>query len=97
MFSIMYGPRFSHRMGWGTPYGQVLFGAGRASVTVSPGPNASEWGFAAAAGLGFDLNLGSKAAVRVLQVQYSPMNQVASKNHKFQASAGFVLRVGGSR
>jgi len=94
MFSILYGPRFSHSMGWGTPFGHILFGAARAQVTVSPGPHASETSFAAAAGGGLDINLGSKAAVRVLQVQYSPMNQVGTKNHKFQASAGIVFRLG---
>jgi len=94
MFSIMYGPRFSYRMGWITPFGHVLFGAARATVTVSPGPHATETTFAAAAGLGLDVNLGSKAAVRVLQLQYSPMNPVGAKDHQFQASAGVVFYLG---
>ncbi len=94
LFSIMYGPRFSHRMSWGTPYGHLLFGAGRTSVTVSPGPHTAEASFVVAGGGGLDLNLGTKAAIRVLQIQYSPMNQVAAKDHKFQASAGIVLYLG---
>jgi hypothetical protein len=93
-FSLMYGPRFAHRMTWATAYGQVLLGAGRASVSVSPGPHAKETSFAAGAGIGLDLNLGKKTSVRVLQVQYSPMNQIVSKDHKFQASAGVVFNLG---
>jgi hypothetical protein len=95
MLSLMYGPRVSHRMSWGTPFGQVLFGAARAAVTVTPvGPHISETAFAVAAGGGLDINLGSKTAVRVLQLQYSPMNPVGTKQNKFQASAGVVFHVG---
>ena len=82
-------------MAWVTPFAHVLFGAAQVSVNVTPtGPHASETAFAAAAGAGVDLNLGSKAAIRVLQVQYSPMNQVAAKNDKVQASAGIVIHLG---
>jgi hypothetical protein len=97
LFSFMYGPRFSYRAGWSTAFGHVLFGASRASATVSPGPHASETAFTAAAGLGLDVNLGSKAAMRVLQIQYSPMNPLATKDHKFQASAGFVFYLGNNK
>ena len=38
-YSILYGPRISHRMSWGTPYAHILFGAGHSQVTVSPGPH----------------------------------------------------------
>jgi opacity protein-like surface antigen len=93
-WSLLYGPRISHRMSWGTPYGHVLFGAGHSQVTVSPGPHASDTEFALAVGAGLDLKLGAKMAVRALQLQYSPMNQVASKDHKFQASAGLIFYVG---
>src|SRR5262249_24558198 len=62
-FSIMYGPRFSYRTPWVTPFGHVVFGAAHASVTVSPGPHASETKFAAAAALGLDVNAGNKLAV----------------------------------
>jgi hypothetical protein len=93
-YSILYGPRISHRMSWGTPYGHVLFGAGHSRVTVSPGPHASDTEFALAVGAGLDLKLGTMAAVRALQIQYSPMNQIVSKDHKFQASTGLVLYLG---
>jgi hypothetical protein len=94
MFSIMYGPRFTQRAGWITLYEHVLFGANRTSVVVSPGPHATETEFAVAAGLGLDVNLGSKAAIRVFQAQYSPTNPIVSRDHKFQASAGLVFYLG---
>ena len=94
MFTLLYGPRLSKRMGGATVFGHVLFGASRVSVTVSPGPHDSQTSFAVAGGGGLDLNIASRVAVRVLQLQYSPMNPIATKNHKFQASAGIVLNVG---
>ena len=94
MFSIAYGPRFAPRIGWMTPYAHLLFGASNVSVTVSPGPHVSETAFAAFVGTGVDLSLGSKVALRAFQVQYSPMNPVVSKDHKFQASAGIVFQLG---
>jgi Outer membrane protein beta-barrel domain len=93
MFSILYGPRFAQRMNSATAYAQVLFGAGHTSARVSPGPHESEWDFAVAVGGGLDLNIG-KMAVRVLQLQYSPMNQIVTRNNNFQASAGVVFYLG---
>jgi hypothetical protein len=95
MLSLLYGPRISHRMSWGTPFGQVLFGVQRVSVAVTPvGPHIAETAFAVAAGAGLDVNLGSKTAIRVLQLQYSPMNPVGTKKSKFQISAGVVFYLG---
>jgi hypothetical protein len=94
MFSIMYGPRFSRRRDRGALYGHILFGAAHTSVTVSPGPHASDTDFAVAVGGGLDLNLRSKVAVRVLQLQYSPTNPVGARNRTFQASAGLVFYLG---
>ena len=92
--SFLYGPLFSHRMGWATPYAHVLFGVGHTSVRVSPGPSDKETSFVAAVGVGLDLKLGRKTAVRVFQIQYTPMTQLVSKDHSFQASVGFVFYLG---
>jgi len=98
MFSIVYGPRITYRTSWVTPYGHILLGIAHASVAVTPtGPHISETIFAAAAGGGVDVNLGRKVAVRVLQVQYSPMNPVGTKSDRFQGSAGIVFFVGGKK
>jgi hypothetical protein len=97
MLSLMYGPRVTQRWGRGSLYGHLLFGAAYGSATVSPGPHAKEWTFAVAPGVGLDVSLGNRAAVRVLQIQYSPMNPIVAEDHKFQASAGFVWYVGRKR
>jgi hypothetical protein len=97
MFSIMYGPRFAHRTRHATPYAHLLFGASHSSVTVSPGPHASETIFAIGAGGGLDVSLGEHMSVRALQIQYSPMNPVVTKDHNFQASAGVVFYVGSTK
>lgn len=93
-FSILYGPRIWHRYGAVVPFGHVLFGATHESVTVSPGPHASETEFAVAAGGGLDVRLGSKVGVRALQLQWSPQNVIGSRDHRFQASAGVVIYLG---
>jgi opacity protein-like surface antigen len=92
--SIMYGPRFSHRMSAATPYAHILVGVTNASVTVSPGPHASETAFTMGLGGGLDLNVANKFSIRALQVQYSPFNPIVTKENKFQASAGVVFYAG---
>jgi len=92
--SIMYGPRFSRRLAFLTPYGHLLFGIGRTTAAVSPGPHITETEFAAAGGVGLDVHLGKKVGIRAFQVQYSPMNQVGVKNHKIDASAGVMFYLG---
>ena len=95
MLSILYGPRFSYHMSWGTPFVHVLLGGARTAVTVTPvGPHIAANVFAAAAGAGLDVNVGSRVAVRVFQVQYSPMNPVGTKQKQIEASTGVVFRIG---
>jgi hypothetical protein len=96
-YSILYGPRFSWRKPWGTPYGHVLLGLGHANVSVSPGPHASETSFAMAAGIGLDMKVSNKAGIRALQVQYLPTNQLGTKLNRAQISAGMVFYVGGAK
>jgi hypothetical protein len=92
--SVMYGPRVAQRVAFITAYGHVLFGIGRTTAEVSPGPHLTQTEFVAAGGAGVDVHLGSKIGFRPLQIQYSPMNQVGVRNHKFDASAGLVFYVG---
>lgn len=92
-FAILYGPRFLYPGGVFRPYAHVLFGAAHARVSVSPGPHAEETRFAVAGGAGVDLKFG-RVGIRVLEVQYSPKNEIASKPNQFQASAGAVFYIG---
>jgi len=91
--SVLYGPRFLYPGGWFRPYGHVLFGMEHGSVSVSPGPHATETRFAVAGGAGVDLKFG-RVGIRVLQVQYSPKNVIAAKNNQVQASTGAVFYIG---
>jgi hypothetical protein len=91
--AILYGPRFLYPGGWFRPYGHVLFGAAHASVSVSPGPHATETRFAVAGGAGIDLKFG-RVGIRVLEVQYSPKNEIATKPNQLQASTGAVFYIG---
>jgi len=91
--TILYGPRFWHRFGPVIPFGHVLFGATHASVTVSPGPHATQTECAVAAGAGVDVRFG-KIGVRALKLEYFPQNVIGSKNNRYQASTGLMLYFG---
>lgn len=95
IYSLMYGPRFSHRTGRFTPFAHVLLGAARANVNVTPvGPRASDTSFAGAAGIGLDVNLGSNAAIRVLQADYFRAGLLGTRPNSYRASAGMILYLG---
>lgn len=95
MFSILYGPRFSYRTPSFVPFAHVLMGAAHAAVKVTPvGPHASDNSFAMAAGGGLDVNLGSKAAIRLFQVDYFRTNVLGTRPHNYRASAGVIFYLG---
>ncbi len=95
MYSIMYGPRFSRRTAWVTPYFHALFGAAHADVKVTPtGPRASDSSFAAATGGGLDLNLGNKTAIRLFQAEYFRTSLLGTRQDGLRASAGIVFHLG---
>jgi hypothetical protein len=93
--SILYGPRFSYRRPYGTPFVHILFGGARTSVSVEPtGPHPSDWSFATALGGGFDMTLKNNAAIRVLQVDYLRTNALGTGQNNFRISAGLVFHLG---
>ena len=95
MYSIMYGPRFSYRAPGFTPFFHVLLGVAHADVKVTPtGPRASDSSFAAAAGGGLDLNIGSKAAIRLFQAEYFRTSLLGTRQDGLRASAGIVFHLG---
>jgi hypothetical protein len=95
IYSLMYGPRLSYRIWRLTPYGNVLFGAAHARVSVTPvGPNVNDTSFAIAAGGGVDLKIGGKFGVRVLQADYLRTNLLGTRPHGFRASSGVVFYLG---
>lgn len=98
-YSLMYGPRLTARFGFATPFAHALFGAQYATVKVTPvGPRASDLSLAMAFGVGFDLNLGKRGAIRLVQADYFRSNNTLSpRANGFRASAGFVWKLGPRR
>lgn len=95
MFAILYGPRIFYRMPWVVPFAHVLMGAAHADVKVTPaGPHDSDFAFAMAAGGGVDLNLGSRAAVRLFQAEYFRTKALGTRPDHYRASAGMVFYLG---
>ena len=95
MYSILYGPRFSYRTHWVTPFTHILFGIARVEARVTPvGPHASDLSFATAAGGGLDISLGGKAAVRAFEVDYFRTDTLGTRPDSFRASTGVVFYLG---
>ncbi len=92
--TIMYGPRFSYRTNWVTPFGSLLFGGTFTNVKVTPtGPHASDITFAVAAGGGVDVNIG-KFAVRPVQIEYIRSSPLALRQNGYRGAVGVVYHLG---
>ena len=97
MFSVMYGPKFSIRVGGFPviPFVQVLLGGTHMDAKVTPtGPHVSVKAFAAAAGAGVDVRLGSRIGVRAIQAEFLHANTLGANQNNFRMSAGVILYVG---
>ena len=95
MYSILYGPRFSYRTSWITPFAHVLLGAAHATVSVTPvGPRVSDTSFATAIGGGVDVRIKGKLAVRVIQADYFRSDLAGTSPNGYRASAGVILMLG---
>jgi hypothetical protein len=92
LYTVMYGPRLSSRFG----FAHFLLGAAYEKVAVTPvGPRASDLSFAFAVGGGYDLRVGKRTAIRVLQVDYfRSNNELTSHPHGIRAAAGLVWTLG---
>lgn len=107
IFSYLFGPQFSRRTDRVTTFAHALFGAARLSVdnptavqigTVSPlNATVHDNAFAAALGLGFDVNLSKHVAWRVAQADYLLTKFKDGNNDRqdnFRAATGLVFRFG---
>ncbi len=94
-YSVLYGPRFSYRTAWVTPFTHVLLGVAHATRSVTPvGPRASDTAFAAAVGGGVDVKIWDRISVRVVQAEYFRSSLLDLKANSYRASAGVVFKVG---
>ncbi len=100
---FLFGPRLTLRRKQANFFGHVLFGAARASVDAVefPGipiiPKTTNTDFAMGYGLGFDINLGKRFAIRPVQLDYITvfMNSTKETTHNLRYQAGIVFRFGG--
>ncbi len=94
IYSLLYGPRIVYRRRWGVPFAHALLGAAYSRAKVTPvGPKASDFAFATAIGGGFDLSIGRRVAIRVVQADYFRTNALGVRPNGYRASAGVVLVV----
>ena len=110
--SYLFGPRINMRMGRVVPYVQFLFGGvhewGLTSAVSPASPfvnslppvNSSPNGFATAAGVGLDINISHRIAVKPFQVEYF-MTQLPNAvetptivQNNLRYSAGVVFKFG---
>jgi hypothetical protein len=98
---FLFGPRFSLRGKRVTAFAHALFGGARTHVdgftdaisgfTI---PSQSSTDFTMGYGVGLDVNLNSRLAVRPLQLDYIPVFGDSTTNHNARHQAGIVLRFG---
>jgi len=92
VYTYMFGPKTSFRLGRFTPFVQTLFGGAHTSSGSAFG---SENSFAMASGGGLDLNATSHVGVRLVQADYllTTLNDgVNNRQNNLRLSAGVVLR-----
>ena len=95
LYSLLYGPRVTYALPFGIPFAHVLLGAAYSNVKVTPtGPHDSDLAFAVAAGGGFDLKIGTRMAIRVIQADYFRSSVLGTRPHGVRASTGLVWNLG---
>lgn len=97
-YSYMFGPTFRAPMGKATPYVHALFGATHMSIDNPFLGNFSDNAFSFALGGGFDVNIGHRAAFRVVQADYyatrfnaNSLGAGDTQNH-YRISSGIVFK-----
>lgn len=85
---FLFGPQLTLRREKVNFFGHVLFGAARLTE------QAGNTDFAMGYGLGFDINLNERLAIRPVQVDYIPvfMNSTKETDHSLRYQGGVVFR-----
>jgi len=95
LHTVMFGPKFTVRMGKVTPFAQALFGYARMTAkSFQEVELMRENNFAYALGGGIDINLTDMVAVRPAQIEYLAVRSQGDMTHNFRYSAGIVLKLG---
>lgn len=95
LHTIMFGPKFTARMGKVTPFAQALFGYARMTAeSAREFPLLGENNFGYALGGGIDIDLTDMVAVRPVQLDYLAIKSRGDISNNFRYSAGVVLKLG---
>lgn len=92
IYTFLFGPKTTFRVGRFTPFVQTLFGGARSTVNSTFGASSS---FAMATGGGLDCNVTKHVGVRLIQAEYlltMLSDNVNSRQNNARISAGFVFR-----
>ena len=95
--SALFGPRYSFRGKKLTPFVYALFGVTRfhESATVSGQKfSASDTGFGSAVGVGLDVRVNDRVAIRVFQIDYFRPNFFGEAHNRGRLAFGVVLHLG---
>jgi opacity protein-like surface antigen len=95
--SFLFGPRFSFRGKRLTPFVYALLGVTRfhQSATVSGQKfSASDSGFSSALGVGLDVRVNDRVAIRAFQIDYFRPNFFGEAHNRGRLAFGVVLHLG---
>jgi hypothetical protein len=94
--AFTYGPRFSfRRIPRVVPYAHILLGAAILDATTNQsGTSASTAALAVIPGIGLDVNVSQRLAIRLFQLDYMMTRFYNQRQDNAAVSAGFVLHFG---
>ena len=91
-YGFLFGPRFTNRREKLTVFSHLLVGVAHTRALGISGTN-----FATATGVGLDVNVSDRVAIRVFQVDYAPIYDFneGMTFHNMRAAFGVVFKFGG--
>ena len=95
--SFLFGPRFSFRRKKVSPFVYALLGVTRfhESATISGQKlSQSDSGFSSAVGVGLDVKVKDRVAIRAFQVDYFRPTFFGESHHRYRVAFGVVLHLG---
>jgi opacity protein-like surface antigen len=96
--SFLFGPRVSFRRGKkATPFVYALFGATRfheSAIVAGQKLSDSDTGFSSAFGVGLDVKVNDRVAIRAFQIDYFRPNFFGEAHNRGRLAFGVVLHLG---
>jgi opacity protein-like surface antigen len=95
--SFLFGPRFTLRKKRFSPFAYALFGVTRfhESATIAGRQlSAADTGFSSALGVGLDVRVNDRVAIRAFQIDYFRPNFFGEAHNRGRLAVGIVLNFG---